>query len=257
MTLFIDVPYSQKDEAKAMGARWDSARKAWFIPDALHAQDRGHILCRFPLLKTDHDQPKGIPFAMTRTDFVFPGEDRTFDNGVGQRLYPDMIPSTCWFTNVRSAVAPRHWSAVRRAILLRAGNRCECCGTSHGASHNGSSIQLECHERWSFDVSTGIQTLVRLIAVCGPCHQVIHFGLAEVKGLRDETLAHFMKVTRFNLKQAESTIDKAWSEWRWRSGRTWTLDISMIERAGIETTGPTDGQSRDATARERTVKARA
>ncbi len=29
---YIKVPKSEKDEAKALGARWDSARKSWFIP---------------------------------------------------------------------------------------------------------------------------------------------------------------------------------------------------------------------------------
>jgi hypothetical protein len=31
--LFIDVPYGEKDEAKSVGARWDSARKKWYVPD--------------------------------------------------------------------------------------------------------------------------------------------------------------------------------------------------------------------------------
>lgn len=30
---FLKVPYAEKDEAKALGARWNSARKAWYVPD--------------------------------------------------------------------------------------------------------------------------------------------------------------------------------------------------------------------------------
>ena len=30
--LYLDVPYSQKDEAKALGARWDAADRRWFVP---------------------------------------------------------------------------------------------------------------------------------------------------------------------------------------------------------------------------------
>jgi hypothetical protein len=30
----LTVPYAQKDEAKALGARWDPARKCWYIQDA-------------------------------------------------------------------------------------------------------------------------------------------------------------------------------------------------------------------------------
>lgn len=30
---FLKVPYAEKDEAKALGARWDGARKSWYVPD--------------------------------------------------------------------------------------------------------------------------------------------------------------------------------------------------------------------------------
>jgi hypothetical protein len=33
----LQVPYEQKDTAKAMGARWDAARKIWFVPDGVLA----------------------------------------------------------------------------------------------------------------------------------------------------------------------------------------------------------------------------
>ena len=29
---YLDVPYAQKDEAKALGARWDPAKKQWYAP---------------------------------------------------------------------------------------------------------------------------------------------------------------------------------------------------------------------------------
>ena len=30
--IWIDVPYSQKDEAKALGARWDRQEQSWYVP---------------------------------------------------------------------------------------------------------------------------------------------------------------------------------------------------------------------------------
>ena len=30
----LSVPYAEKDDAKALGARWDPARKCWYIQDA-------------------------------------------------------------------------------------------------------------------------------------------------------------------------------------------------------------------------------
>lgn len=29
---YLNVPFAQKDEAKALGARWDAANKKWFVP---------------------------------------------------------------------------------------------------------------------------------------------------------------------------------------------------------------------------------
>lgn len=30
--IYLDVPYAQKDAAKALGARWDAANKKWYAP---------------------------------------------------------------------------------------------------------------------------------------------------------------------------------------------------------------------------------
>jgi len=29
---YLNVPYAEKDEAKALGARWDAAKKKWYAP---------------------------------------------------------------------------------------------------------------------------------------------------------------------------------------------------------------------------------
>ena len=31
--LYLNCPFSQKDEAKALGARWDQVRKRWYVPE--------------------------------------------------------------------------------------------------------------------------------------------------------------------------------------------------------------------------------
>lgn len=30
--IYLNVPYAQKDEAKALGARWDATSKKWYVP---------------------------------------------------------------------------------------------------------------------------------------------------------------------------------------------------------------------------------
>lgn len=34
---FLSCPFEEKDEAKALGAKWDQAAKKWYIPDGLDA----------------------------------------------------------------------------------------------------------------------------------------------------------------------------------------------------------------------------
>lgn len=31
--IVLKVPYAEKDDAKALGARWNPARKCWYVPD--------------------------------------------------------------------------------------------------------------------------------------------------------------------------------------------------------------------------------
>ena len=33
----LKVPYAEKDKAKALGARWNAERKAWYVPDGTDA----------------------------------------------------------------------------------------------------------------------------------------------------------------------------------------------------------------------------
>lgn len=30
--IYLNVPFAQKDEAKALGARWDAVKKKWYVP---------------------------------------------------------------------------------------------------------------------------------------------------------------------------------------------------------------------------------
>lgn len=33
--IYLNVPFSEKDEAKQLGARWDSAAKKWYIEEGI------------------------------------------------------------------------------------------------------------------------------------------------------------------------------------------------------------------------------
>jgi hypothetical protein len=152
---------------------------------------------------------------------VLPGEDRTY----GQGLFVDLIPRTSWFTNVRSAVDRADWDRLRRMVYRRAGYCCEACHTS--------GVQLEAHERFTYDAQTGLQRLIRLICLCQWCHTATHMGFAGVRGVADEATAHLIAVTGISPAEADQHIDEAFDRWYRRSAQPWHVDLSMIAAAGI------------------------
>jgi hypothetical protein len=163
--------------------------------------------------------PSGLPD-------VLPGEDRSYGGG----LFVDLIPETSWFTNVRSGVDPGDWDRLRRHVYRRAGHRCEACGATR--------CRLEAHERFTYDAQTGIQRLVRLVCLCDWCHTATHMGMAGVRGLRTEAIAHLMAVTGMGPGEAHEHIDEAFARWERRSAIRWHVDLSVIASAGIRLRQP-------------------
>ncbi|WP_209314277.1 DUF5710 domain-containing protein [Streptomyces bohaiensis] len=222
--LWLDVPFAEKDMAKAAGARWDPAARRWYAPRPGMAD-----LLRWA--------------AGAEVPELLPGEDRS----LGRGLFVDLVPSSCWFTNVRSCVAERDWERLRRMVHGRAGQRCEACGAG---PDRAARRWLEAHERWSYDEARRVQTLRRLVCLCTDCHTVTHFGLAQVKGRAAEARAHLMRVTGMSEAGADRHIAAAFATWRERSRLTWTLDLAMLTDAGITVVPPPEAADRVAAARE-------
>ncbi len=217
--IWLDVPYAEKDEAKAQGARWDSAARRWYAPrQGMTALNGWHALPDIPDL--------------------LPGEDRTFGSG----LFVDLVPSSCWFTNVRSCVSPRDWERLRRMIITRAGQRCEACGRGPDRE---TGRWLEAHERWSYDGSENVQALHRLICLCTDCHTVTHFGLARINGKDAEARKHLITVEGLSEKEAHEHVTTAFALWRERSLVEWELDLSILTDAGITIVQPPSAHERD------------
>jgi hypothetical protein len=223
--LWLDVPFADKDAAKRLGARWDQAARRWYAPrPGIARLDRWAARPSLPEL--------------------LPGEDRSFGSG----LFVDLVPQSCWFTNVRSGVAPIEWDRVRRMVYRRAGDRCEACGR---ARDRAAGVQMEAHERWYFDDARRVQVLRRLICLCNGCHGTTHFGLANVQGRSAEALAHLITVTGLSRDLAEAHIEEAFALWQERSARTWDLDLSILTSAGVELARPVSPARREEIARER------
>jgi hypothetical protein len=208
--IWLDVPFGDKDAAKAAGARWDPAARRWFAPRP-----------GMPALARWSPLPE-----------ILPGEDRAYGTG----LFVDLIPQTSWFTNVRAAVHRADWDRLRLMVYRRAGFRCEACSAAEDWARG---VRLEAHERFAYDITTGVQHLVRLICLCHWCHAATHMGMAGVRGVQDEAITHLMTVTGMSEAQAEEHIDEAFTRWERRSEIPWRVDLSLITSARIRLSQPT------------------
>lgn len=196
--LFLNVPYSEKDEAKALGARWNAENKKWYVPDNVAP----------------------APFARWAETKLAVGSAPV--NARAGRLFIDLVPNSAWFSNLRSELTNEEWGLVKKATFTAAGYLCEVCG-GRGPKH-----PVECHERWHYDSSSKIQTLVRTIALCPACHESTHYGLARVKGRDQEAKHHFMQVNGWDDTKATQHIRQAMDEWKRRSEIKWKLDARWL-----------------------------
>lgn len=225
MKIYLAVPYSEKDEAKLLGARWDAAKKLWFAPNGEKV-----LINRWPLSSAPINGLKG--------------EDRGYGDN---KLYVDLVPDSCWFTNVRKCIHPSDWDRLRKFIYERANHTCECCG---------SGETLDAHERWHYNEETKTQKLVRIIALCKSCHEATHMGLAQIRNRGEIAERHLMKVTGMDFCCVSKHIQEAISKWEYRNRIHWDLDLSIISDSGIQLVRDFNKYQRSEIAEDETLSVR-
>lgn len=111
--IYYEVPFSGKDEAKRLGARWNGTEKLWYSTSekAIEQLDK-----RFQ--RIDFGDVTAEPIT------TLIGEDRLLG---GNSLFVDLIPRSCFFTNARSSIKEHHWRRLSRGVRGRARNKCEVC----------------------------------------------------------------------------------------------------------------------------------
>jgi hypothetical protein len=232
---WLDVPYSEKDQAKVLGARWDQAAKRWYAPRPGMA-------------------PPARWAALPDLPALLPGEDRSFGPG----LFVDLVPSSCWFTNARSCMAGRDWERVRRLVVGRAGRRCEVpgCGAQEARARE---IWLEVHERWEYltGPSGRVQVLRRLVCLCTWCPHGDSFWVRRCPRRGPGSLRAPAHRDRHDRGGRPRHIDAAFALWRQRSAAAWDLDLSILTAAGVSLARPADaGATRAQTAGRELYRAR-
>lgn len=210
---YLDVPYREKDAASSLGARWDAAKKSWFVPDGVALEAFAKWMPR------QKDVSSSAPKQQARPDGNPKGSPR---RGGHIDLCVDLVPKTAWFSNLRSELTADEWTLVKRATFGPARYRCQACGGK------GDQHPVECHERWDYDERTSVQTLLGTVALCPACHEATHFGLARVRGRDHMAKRHLMTVNGWSDAQLHSHIRESMEAWKRRSERTWTLDARWL-----------------------------
>lgn len=141
-------------------------------------------------------------------------------------LLPDMLPSTSWEANLRSAFSSAEWDRLRRFCYSAAGNTCVACG-SRGEPH------VEAHEAWSFNEETGVQHLTGLLCLCPTCHKAKHLGYAQRIGRYREVIERLLWLNDWSSADLDRGLAAMAERQERLSQRTWQLDLSFLRRYGV------------------------
>ena len=138
------------------------------------------------------------------------------------KLNFELVPDSCWYSNLRSLLSPAQWDIVRKEAYSRANGRCMICG---------KTARLEAHERWEYDEAHRVQKLSDVIAVCRACHEVIHIGRTQLLGGEERAAEHFMKVNGCNYAEFRKALGEANEAHRRRNQVSeWSLDLSYLKK---------------------------
>ncbi|MBD5631651.1 MAG: HNH endonuclease [Clostridia bacterium] len=139
------------------------------------------------------------------------------------KLNFELVPDSCWYSNLRSILSPAQWDVVRKDAYARANGKCVICGRE--------CKRLEAHEQWEYDEAARVQKLKDVIAVCRDCHEVIHIGRTSLMGREKEASEHFMKVNGCNYAEYRKALGEANEAHRRRNlVPEWKLDLTYLSK---------------------------
>lgn len=135
----------------------------------------------------------------------------------------ELVPDSCWYSNLRSILSRAQWDFIRKDAYARAEGKCMICGRK--------VARLEAHERWAYNMETETQILTDIIAVCHLCHSVIHIGRTQLVGDEDRAIKHFCFVNKCTYADYIKALARANELHRKRNEVSeWKLDLTYLKR---------------------------
>lgn len=144
------------------------------------------------------------------------------------KLEIELVPKTCWYSNLRKVLTAEEWQRVRIIIcdFRLTKNKCAIC--------NQTSYGLEAHEKWEYNLNEHTQKLIDILPLCRNCHKVKHWGLASLNGEIDLVVNHFLKVNNCTEDILKQHLLDSKNLWETRNQiQNWNLDISYLSSIGL------------------------
>jgi len=137
------------------------------------------------------------------------------------KLNFELVPDSCWYSNLRSILKPAQWDIIRKDAYAKANEHCSICGRL--------VKRLEAHEYWDYDEEHCIQKLTDVIAVCNQCHSVIHIGRTQLLGNDKDASDWFIKVNNCSYAEYRKALGQANIDHQRRNlVSEWQLDLTWL-----------------------------
>ena len=220
--IYLSVSYDQKDDAKAMGAKWDPEKKLWYSPDSSFTK----LIERYPPLvpkEPKESRIRKLETSETVQNIYLLGEDRKYG---GDQLFVDLLPKESSIT-LKRTLEDSEYSKLRNIIVKRVAYKCEICNTECLSKDNK---YLQICERFSYDMEKKIQKLERIVAMCKECFQTVR--LLD-KGI---ALTRLIDINQIDKEDAKQHILDAYEIWKTRSNIKWSVDLSIVSNFSISST---------------------
>lgn len=138
---------------------------------------------------------------------------------MSRKLEPSLVPVPLWGKSLAHYLP--NWSEVSRAVCS-----CGCC-----AICDTRTPDLHAHEVWSYNDELHLVNLDDIIPVCENCHNVIHYGKAQLEGKERQAKAWYCQVNGVSLEDANLETRLAYIEWEMRSGcKEWKFSGNLGAR---------------------------
>ncbi len=139
-----------------------------------------------------------------------------------KKLNFELVPDSCWYSNLRSALPKNLWEIIKKDAKIRAKGKCAICGRE--------TARLEAHEKWSYDEEKGVQKLEDVISICHDCHSAIHIERTALLGDEKKAEDHYMRVNGCTYAEMRQDRNKANIDHRRRSQMEWKADTSWLNK---------------------------